>query len=203
MFRSIFAAFTALLVAGAGVALLIWFFWWLWKRHEEEIPAPAIELKTGIPDEETEAEGSVPGDELPAAEIEAEELDAELAVPEVEAEVPAVEVEAPAEAEAEGLEAAEPPVAEPATPQKPDDLKRIEGIGPKIASVLQAAGVMTFSQLADTDVEQLSQILEDADPRLLRLADPSTWPQQARLAAADDWDELEAFQGELKGKRKT
>lgn len=203
MLRSIFAAFTALLLAGTGVALLVWFFWWLWKRHEEETSAPAIELTTGIPDEETEAEGPVPDDELPAAEIEAEELEVELAVPEVEAEMPAVEVEARAEAEAEGPEAAEPPVAEPATPQKPDDLKRIEGIGPKIASVLQGAGVMTFSQLADTDVDQLVQILEDADPRLLRLADPSSWPQQASLAAADDWDGLREFQSELKARRKT
>jgi predicted flap endonuclease-1-like 5' DNA nuclease len=200
MLRSIIAAFVALLVAGAGLALFVWLLWLLWKRREEETPAAAIELKAGVPEAEIEAERPAPDEEFPDAEV--DELVAE--VPEVEAEAPAVDVEARTiQAEAEDLEAAEPSVVEPATPQKPDDLKRIEGIGPKIASVLQAAGVMTFSQLADTDVDQLLQILEDADPRLLRLADPSTWPQQASLAAADDWDGLKAFQSELKAGRKT
>jgi len=39
--------------------------------------------------------------------------------------------------------AAAAPVApvEPAMPPKPDDLKRIEGIGPKISALLQEAGI--------------------------------------------------------------
>jgi predicted flap endonuclease-1-like 5' DNA nuclease len=87
-------------------------------------------------------------------------------------------------------------------PPEPDDLKRIEGIGPKISSVLQGAGITTFAQLAKTDVSHLEQILEEADPRLLRLANPVTWPEQAALAAAGEWEALEALQNELKGGRR-
>jgi predicted flap endonuclease-1-like 5' DNA nuclease len=90
------------------------------------------------------------------------------------------------------------PEIPPASPVA-DDLKRVEGIGPKISSVLQAAGITTFSQLADTDVDRLQQILETADPNLLRLADPTTWPEQARLAADGDWEALKKLQDELKG----
>jgi predicted flap endonuclease-1-like 5' DNA nuclease len=84
----------------------------------------------------------------------------------------------------------------------PDDLKRIEGIGPKLSSVLQEAGIMTFAQLAAASPDRLRQILEAADPRLLRLADPASWPEQAALAAGGEWEALEALQGELKGGRR-
>ena len=85
-------------------------------------------------------------------------------------------------------------------PRKPDNLMRIEGIGPKISSVLQAAGITTFAQLAATDVSRLRQILTEAG--LAALADPSTWPEQAGLAAAGKWDALEVLQDELKGGRR-
>jgi len=88
------------------------------------------------------------------------------------------------------------------TPPVPDDLKRIEGIGPKLSSVLQEAGAVTYAQLAEMEVSQIEQILEEADPRLLRLADPSTWPEQAALAAAGEWEALEALQNELKRGRR-
>ena len=90
----------------------------------------------------------------------------------------------------------------PPAPAAPDDLKRVEGIGPKIAAVLANAGILTFAQLAETEVERIRQILEEANPNLLRLADPSTWPQQARLAAEGTWEALEKLQGELKGGRR-
>jgi predicted flap endonuclease-1-like 5' DNA nuclease len=92
--------------------------------------------------------------------------------------------------------AVEPPQVESPSP---DDLKRIEGIGPKISSILQAAGITTFAQLAESDVNHLEQILEEAN---IRLADPSTWSEQARLAAGGDWNALEALQGELTGGRR-
>jgi predicted flap endonuclease-1-like 5' DNA nuclease len=125
----------------------------------------------------------------------------------------AIEIELPRPAAA-ALSAEEASVApEPAQPAvvesqpaeeaaKPDDLKRIEGIGPKIASVLQAAGITTFAQLAATEPGRIEQILEARDPRLRRLANPATWPEQARLAAADEWEALAALQGELKGGRR-
>jgi predicted flap endonuclease-1-like 5' DNA nuclease len=92
--------------------------------------------------------------------------------------------------------------AAPSTPPAADDLKRIEGIGPKISNLLQAAGITTFAQLAATEGERLRQILEAENPNLLRLADPSTWPEQARLAAAGDWEALEGLQDKLKGGRR-
>jgi len=81
-----------------------------------------------------------------------------------------------------------------------DDLKRIEGIGPKISDLLQAAGITTFAQLADANVKRLEQIVEDAG--IGRIANPSTWSEQAALAAAGKWDELEVLQDELKGGRR-
>ena len=84
----------------------------------------------------------------------------------------------------------------------PDDLQQVEGIGPRIAKLMQEAGITTFAQLADSGASQLQQILEAADPRLIYLADPATWPEQARLAADGAWDALKGLQDELKGGRR-
>ena len=111
--------------------------------------------------------------------------------PAVAAEMPKVEVPLVAEVKA----AAVPPM--------PDDLKLIEGIGPRIAGILNATGIMTFGQLAALDADRIRKMLELADPRLLRLADPTTWPEQARLAAAGDWDAFRKLQDELKGGRRS
>ena len=115
----------------------------------------------------------------------------------------AAEAKKKAEAEAvEAKKAAAAAEAEKATePAAPDDLKRIEGIGPKIEGVLQAAGIKTFAQLADVDADRLNQILEKADPNLLNLADVSSWPTQAKLAMRGKWDALERYQERLKGGR--
>lgn len=63
-----------------------------------------------------------------------------------------------------------------------DDLKAIAGIGPKIEALLHEAGIRTYAQLAETPVERLREILAQAGPRF-RLADPSSWPEQARRLA--------------------
>lgn len=89
--------------------------------------------------------------------------------------------------------------AEEAVAAGPDDLKRIEGIGSKIADVLSAAGITTFAQLSKTKPDQIIEILEETDPNLLKLADPATWPNQARLAAGGKWEALERYQEKLKG----
>jgi predicted flap endonuclease-1-like 5' DNA nuclease len=100
-------------------------------------------------------------------------------------------------------EATEAGVEQAPEQSEPDDLTRIEGIGPKIASVLQAAGVLTFARLAETDVTRLDEILEAESPRLRRLADSSTWPEQAELAATGEWEALQALQGTLKRGRRS
>jgi hypothetical protein len=81
-----------------------------------------------------------------------------------------------------------------------DDLTRIEGIGPKIAGMLQQAGITNFAQLAAVDVSRLQEILKAAG--LTALADPTTWAEQAKLATEGKWDELQKLQDELKGGRR-
>ena len=81
-----------------------------------------------------------------------------------------------------------------------DDLTRIEGIGPKISQTLHQAGITTFAALGATSVDALAAIL--AQEPTLRLADPSTWSQQATLADDDDWEGLDKLQAELKGGRR-
>jgi predicted flap endonuclease-1-like 5' DNA nuclease/predicted nucleic acid-binding Zn-ribbon protein len=92
--------------------------------------------------------------------------------------------------------AAAAPVAAPAAPIVPDDLKIIEGIGPKIEELYNAAGIFTFKQLIATPVEKQKQILVDAGSRF-QMHDPTTWAEQARLADEGKMDELKALQDRL------
>jgi subtilisin-like proprotein convertase family protein len=82
----------------------------------------------------------------------------------------------------------------------PDNLKEIEGIGPKIEELLNAAGIHTFEALAATETEAIQLILDGGGPAYNR-HDPSTWAQQAQMAANGQWDELRAWQEELDGGR--
>jgi predicted flap endonuclease-1-like 5' DNA nuclease len=79
-----------------------------------------------------------------------------------------------------------------------DDLTLIEGIGPKIAELLVAAGIDTFATLSSSKKANLSAILEAAGSRYT-MHDPGTWAQQAKLAASGKFDQLKKLQGELKG----
>lgn len=81
---------------------------------------------------------------------------------------------------------------------KADDLTLIEGIGPKIAKLLNQADIHTFKQLGEKDADSLAVTLASAG---IFMTDPSTWPDQARLAAEARWDELKKLQDSLKGGR--
>lgn len=81
---------------------------------------------------------------------------------------------------------------------KPGNLKIVEGIGPKIEELFHQAGVATLRDLADADVDDLRQILRDAGSRF-QMHDPSTWPEQAGLAAEGKMDELKKYQDLLQG----
>lgn len=83
---------------------------------------------------------------------------------------------------------------------KIDDLKLVEGIGPKIAEIFNEAGIDTWEALANASVEKLKEILEGAGSRY-KMHDPTSWPQQAKLAAEGKFEELEALQDNLKGGR--
>ena len=169
---TVFVAFVGLLLAGIGLAVLVWFLWWLWKRSEDQKQDLGIEIRA----EEAETDATLPVAAAVAAEpdakVEVQDLEIEAEAPSVgvEARDPEVVVEAPdveVEADLPEIEA-ELPEAE-IEPPKPDNLQRIDGIGPKLSSVLQAGGITTFAALANADDGQIRQILEDADPRLLRL----------------------------------
>ena len=149
--------FAGLVLASAGVLLLLWVLWVLW-QHSGREKAPEIGKAGPLPT-------------------------------------------APAEPVAEAEKAPEQQALESTAPSQPDDLKRIEGIGPKISGVLREAGIATFAQLADASAADIRNILETADPHILRLADPTSWPEQASLAAAGEWEALQALQQELKAGR--
>jgi len=90
--------------------------------------------------------------------------------------------------------------ATPAATDTPDDLKLIEGIGPKIEQLLRGGGITTFEQLADSQVEHLRELLNSGG-ELYHLHDPTTWPIQARLAYDQEWSLLRDYQEQLKGGR--
>ena len=109
---------------------------------------------------------------------------AEVPIEMAATDVPTTETAAEAAAVAVGL--AEPVSAAAGTaPQpasmsaRPDDLTRIKGIGPKMAGLLHKAGIQTLAQLAETEAAVLQEIVDEAGSRY-RLADPTTWPSQAK-----------------------
>jgi predicted flap endonuclease-1-like 5' DNA nuclease len=81
----------------------------------------------------------------------------------------------------------------------PDDLTRIEGIGPKMSAALIAAGIDSYAKLAATSVEELRSAIQSQGMRFA----PSltTWPEQAGYAAKADWEGLVAMQQNLKAGR--
>jgi len=100
--------------------------------------------------------------------------------------------------ESEPAVEAGPASAGEAEPIPPDDLIRIEGIGPKISTIVAAAGITTFSELAGLEVVRLEAILHAAG---IHTANPSTWPDQANLAAQGKWAELQELQDRIKNGR--
>ena len=84
-------------------------------------------------------------------------------------------------------------------PKAGDDFTRIEGVGPRIDTVLKEAGITSYAQLAESTVETLYTVVREAK---IRAATPDTWAEQAALAAAGQWTELESLQDNLKGGRR-
>ena len=153
------------------------------KEEELYVPVPADEASV----EELPSDTIEESNEAPVAEIltDASEdvgdvsmVDTHADEPEELAEAPAAEFEASAVA--------------------PDDLLCIEGIGPRISTVVTAAGITSFADLVSTDVEQLKTLLVNAG---FKTVDPSTWPEQARIAAEGHWDDLRALQARIKNGR--
>jgi len=89
-------------------------------------------------------------------------------------------------------------VENPFAKYKENDLKIIEGIGPKISAVLIDAGVDTWEKVAEMQAEEIKKILIKAGNRF-KIHDPSTWPQQAEFAANANWTKLKEYQDYLVG----
>ena len=96
----------------------------------------------------------------------------------------------------------EAPVAAHAGPmpeKSADDLKVLEGIGPKVANILNDAGINSFTDLANADAAEVDKVL---DANGLQMMDSEGWIEQAKLAAAGDMEGLAKLQDELKGGRR-
>ena len=160
---------------------------------KEKAPAKKVEAKSKVVDaiDANEVEEAVD-----KAEVKAE------AKKEAKAEVKTeAKKEAKAEVKTEAKKEAKPKTTKAKAKTDGDDLKKIEGIGPKIAEIMNDKGIKTFKDLADAKVDDLKAILDEAGSRY-RMHDPSSWPDQSKLAADGKWDELNVLQDELKGGKK-
>ena len=81
-----------------------------------------------------------------------------------------------------------------------DDLKIVEGIGPKIEALFHDAGIRTWKDLSETTVEKCRQILDNGGDRF-RIHNPGTWPRQCELAYFGKWEELKEWQDRMPGGR--
>lgn len=86
-------------------------------------------------------------------------------------------------------------------PINKDDLKIIEGIGPKIEQLLFEAGISTWKKLSETSTTILKQILANGGDRF-SLHTPTSWPSQALLAEKGRWKELKSLQDQLERGKK-
>lgn len=81
---------------------------------------------------------------------------------------------------------------------KLDDLKIVEGIGPKIEGLYHVAGIKTWKALAETPIEKSQAILDSAGPRYA-IHNPATWAKQSLLAFEGKWQELKDWQDSMSG----
>lgn len=82
-----------------------------------------------------------------------------------------------------------------------NDLKIVEGIGPKIEALFHSAGILTWKALSELSTDQCQAILDKGGERY-RIHDPETWPKQCELAYLGKWQELKDWQDNLTGGRK-
>ncbi len=109
-------------------------------------------------------------------------------------------VEAPASANVTSEKGSASNSSSETSSSQPDNLKKIEGIGPKIESILNDAGITTFTNIKNSSRDEIKLILDAAGPRY-RMHEPKSWPEQAELAEKGAWDELSELQDRLIGGR--
>lgn len=167
------------------------------ERISEKAPDGAVEAKKSKPegkDSTTEIEAApvvAEGKEIPKPTPETVETKAPPVV--AKTPKPEVDVEATKEAVSEEKEA---PKKEKSS--KSDDLTKIEGVGPKAAEAMIAAGIDTYANVAKADADKIKEILTESSSHMAHL-DPTSWPKQAQMAADGKWDELQEWQDNAKG----
>ena len=83
---------------------------------------------------------------------------------------------------------------------KQDDLKIVEGIGPKIEGLFHNYNIKTWKSLSETSVAKCHEVLDSGGEKY-RVHDPASWPMQARMCYENKWKELHRWQEEhLHGK---
>ncbi|MGW3607685.1 helix-hairpin-helix domain-containing protein [Micromonospora sp. NPDC005161] len=177
----------------------------------EEQPAPATVIAPRQPgDDDVRPTDAPHADTTPAEAVDTEVT----AVDTTSAEAPVTG--APADVDAEPVRAT-PPVRPTATATRPvrpvadtapsgadtdqegpaDDFRRIQGVGPKMAAALQAAGVRTYGQLGELDEPALRDLIRAAG---LRAAPGlASWPQQARVLAGAGDEMAAVLPGDARG----
>lgn len=152
----------------------------------EEAPAKAEPEPSPEPEPTPEPESSV------AEQVIEAEPDEAPVIEEAKAdESPSVEkvAEAMAAPESPKEEKTEAPKAKAS--DKPDDLRKVNGIGPKYMKVLNDAGISTFAQLAETSADRIEEIIDEAGVR--RIGGADTWPKQAEFLAKGDEAGLQKY----------
>ncbi|MGD1947026.1 MAG: hypothetical protein ACFB0A_12390 [Croceivirga sp.] len=81
---------------------------------------------------------------------------------------------------------------------KQDDLKVVEGIGPKIEGLFHNFEIKTWKALSETEVSKCQEVLDSGGERY-RIHNPASWPIQAKMAYEGKWKELAKWQDEHKG----
>lgn len=72
---------------------------------------------------------------------------------------------------------------------KENDLKLIEGIGPKIEELFHNFNIKTWKSLSETPVDKCQEVLDSGGSRY-RIHDPASWPMQAKMAYEGHWEQL-------------
>jgi predicted flap endonuclease-1-like 5' DNA nuclease len=176
--------------------LLLW--WWLSKQiNRYKTHATELQDRINFLEGELEAcrKSKVSGSAKASADVDISGFKATIAG--LEADLVAYKKIGIAAAASEALVGVAIPVASIAEKStKKDDLKVVEGIGPKIEGLCNKAGIYSFAHLADASAETLKGILSEAGSRF-QMHDPTTWPAQAAFARDGKWDELKSWQDEL------
>ena len=80
---------------------------------------------------------------------------------------------------------------------KQDDLKIVEGIGPKIEGLFHNYNIKTWKDLSNITVSKCREVLDSGGEKY-RLHDPASWPMQARMCYEGKWKDLYRWQEEHK-----